>query len=183
MADPRLRKAARITGRRLSMRDATEGDAAFIHSLRTDEDKSQHLSAVSDRLEDQVAWLRRYAHDDRQAYFILEDGDGPAGTVRLYDARGASFCWGSWIIRSGAPASHAFESALMVYHYALSLGFTAAHFDVRRANQSVWRFHERFGAVRVGETADDFLYTVDHAAILASLARYARYLPDGITVS
>jgi RimJ/RimL family protein N-acetyltransferase len=182
VAGPRLRKAARITGRRLVLRDAGEADAAFIHALRTDSDKAQHLSAVSDRLQDQVDWLRRYAGDEDQAYFVIEDDGGPVGTVRLYDARGDSFCWGSWIIRDGAPASHAFESALIVYRYALSLGFNASHFDVRRANQSVWRFHERFGARRVGETADDYLYTIDRAAILASLERYARYLPGGITV-
>lgn len=80
------------------------------------------------------------------------------------------------------PPGHAFESALLVYRYVLSLGFTAAHFDMRRANQSVWRFHERFGARDIGDTRDDYLHTIDHATILASLQRYARYRPDGITV-
>lgn len=49
------------------------------------------------------------------------------------------------------------ESALTVYAYAVDhLGFTAAHFDVRRGNERVWKFHERFGAVRVDENEEDY---------------------------
>jgi RimJ/RimL family protein N-acetyltransferase len=180
-----LIKAHRITGRHLVLRDAQVRDAGFILGLRTDAAKAQHLSATSPALTAQRDWLQRYVtgQDPDQAYFIIEDRAGLAlGTVRLYDPHGSSFCWGSWIIVDGAPAGHAIESALMVYHYALGLGFTAAHFDVRQANQSVWRFHERFGAVRVGETELDYLYTIDEAAIRAALDRYARYLPEGIRV-
>lgn len=180
-----LIKARRITGRHLLLRDAQVSDAAFILGLRTNAQKGQHLSSTNPELAAQRDWLQRYVSglDPDQAYFIIEDRAGQAlGTVRLYDPRGDSFCWGSWIIVEGAPAGHAIESALMVYHYALGLGFTAAHFDVRRANQSVWRFHERFGALRVGETELDHLYTLDEAAIRAALSRYARYLPEGIQV-
>lgn len=34
-----------------------------------------------------------------------------------------------------------------------SSGLLAAHFDVRKANERVWAFHERFGGVRIGEIA------------------------------
>lgn len=45
------------------------------------------------------------------------------------------------------------ESALMVYAYAVDhLGSKAAHFEVRKGNERVWQFHERFGAVRTSET-------------------------------
>lgn len=183
MATPTVLKARCILGHRLRLRNASETDAGFILGLRTDREKARHLSEVSGDLSDQVTWLQHYANRLDQAYFIVEDIDaGSVGTVRLYDAKGASFCWGSWIIRDGAAPSHAYESALIVYHYALSLGFTAAHFDVRKANQSVWRFHERFGAQRTGETRRDYLYVIEHPAILAALKRYARYLPSGITV-
>ena len=51
------------------------------------------------------------------------------------------------VIREGSPSGYAVESALMVYQFAgaVSLGFTRAHFDVRKGNESVWKFHERFG--------------------------------------
>jgi RimJ/RimL family protein N-acetyltransferase len=71
----------------------------------------------------------------------------------------------------------------MVYHYARSLGFTRAHFEVRKDNASVWRFHERFGAVKTGETEHEFLYSLSAEDIAASLEKYSRYLPQGIRVT
>ncbi len=187
---PRLRKADVFAGKTLAFRDARISDAAFIHGLRSDEHKSRHLSPVSPRLSDQVAWLEGYRQRDDQAYFIIESALNvpgkpaePLGTVRLYDAQGDSFCWGSWILKDGAPATAAIESALMVYAYALdALGFRDAHFQVRRDNQRVWAFHERFGANRVSEDAAEFRYTLSNAAIRAAMQRYQRFLPMHPTV-
>lgn len=180
---PYLRKPARITGRQLVFYDAGPQDAAFILGLRTDPKKSRCLSATSSDLSRQIAWMERYAADSSQVYFIIADANGDkVGTVRMYDQRGASFCWGSWIIKDEVPSSYAIESALIIYHYALLLGFQGAHFDVRKDNVSVWTFHERFGAVRIGETDMDFLFTISNEAIQRSLRRYAKYLPDGIKV-
>ena len=171
-ASIRLRKAARVVGKTLSFRNATANDAAFILSLRTDAEKSRYLSAVNGELAEQQAWLERYAQADDQAYFIIEYQDAPIGTVRLYDPRGESFCWGSWILHSSRPSQAAMESALMVYAYAVDhLGFTAAHFDVRKGNERVWQFHERFGAVRTAESDLDYFYQLDGKAIAASRER------------
>lgn len=179
----RLRKAARVVGKTLSFRDATVDDAAFILSLRTDTEKSRYLSAVSGELAEQQAWLARYVQADDQAYFIIEYQDTSIGTVRLYDPQGESFCWGSWILHSSRPSQAAMESALMVYAYAVDhLGFTAAHFDVRKGNVRVWQFHERFGAVRTGETEFAYRYRITANAITASRVRYRRFLEDKVTV-
>lgn len=165
-------------------RDARVEDATFILSLRTDEKKSRYLSATSPDLEAQCTWLESYTQAMDQAYFIIEYQDEPIGTVRLYDAQGNSFCWGSWILKDTRPSQSAMESALMVYAYAVDhLGFTAAHFDVRKGNERVWQFHERFGAERIAETALDYLYTLSLEAIQASRRRYAKFLPDGVTIA
>lgn len=132
---------------------------------------------------DQQAWLERYAQAEDQAYFIIEYQHQPIGTVRLYDPQGESFCWGSWILKNGRPSHAAMESALMVYAYAVDhLGFQAAHFDVRKGNERVWQFHERFGARRNGETDLDYLYVLSLDAIEAARVRYAKFLPAGVTV-
>lgn len=203
-----LAKAAWIDGHRLRLRNAHEDDAAFIFGLRHDPARNRHMSPTSPELEDQRQWLARYAADQAQAYFIIETlqsprpgasnasddhavpGDAPAtasearrtsvGTVRLYDAQGDSFCWGSWMLMPGAPPFAAIESALMVYAYALGLGFKAAHFDVQEDNAAVRRFHENFGAVRTGQVRDQIQYTLSHERILESMQRYRRFLPDGI---
>lgn len=164
-------------------RDATVDDAAFILALRTDEKKGEFLSATAPDLQRQQDWLARYASDAGQVYFIICKLDGtPVGTVRLYDRRGDSFCWGSWIKSDGAPSGFGVESALMVYSFALQLGFQRAHFDVRKQNTSVCQFHERFGAVKVDENEDDYFYEMSKQAIDGALQQYRKYLPDGATV-
>jgi len=181
MSSVKLSKCDRIIGHRLVFRDASVADASFILSLRTDEKKNRFLSKTDPDVIKQENWLLGYQSSSDQAYFVIENETGEqVGTVRMYDPQGESFCWGSWLIVEGAPSSTAIESALIVYQYGLALGFRAAHFDVRKGNKSVWQFHEKFGASRVGETEEDFLYSISEEAIRASLQRYRKYLPTDI---
>lgn len=184
MSAARIRKAMLISGNKLLFRNASVNDAAFILSLRTNQLKSRHLSKVSDELSEQVKWLHAYEERDTEAYFIIEDLKGSQlGTVRLYDAQADSFCWGSWILTDSAPSTAAIESALIIYTYALdTLGFDRSHFQVHKANERVWKFHERFGAERVSEDDIEYEYTLSNASIRSSIDKYRRYLPDGIRV-
>ena len=181
---PTIRRAHRIVGRHLVFRDADVSDASFILALRIDERKQRFISPTSPELARQVAWLTAYRASRDQAYFIVEDRRGePAGTIRLYDAAGDSFCWGSWIMRPGAPVNCAVESALILYRYALhELGFSRSRFAVRKANRSVWRFMENFGARRTGESDIDFFYETTRDGIERSFRTYARFLPHPIRV-
>lgn len=183
MTTPSLRKAKWVTGKTLAFRNATVADAEFILSLRVDENRSRFLSKVAPDLDAQKAWLENYEKSDDQAYFIIESQGESIGTVRLYDPQEESFCWGSWILADGRPSHAAMESALMVYAYAGDhLGFTASHFDVRKGNERVWQFHERFGAKRFGETNLDYLYRLNLAAIRTARLRYQKFLPNGVNV-
>ena len=181
---PRLQRAARVVGKTLVLRDAVPADAAFIVALRTDPVKGAHLSATAADVGKQRSWLAHYRGRDDEAYFVIESRGGAAlGTVRLYAPRGDALSWGSWILAAGAPAVAAIESALMVYAYARDhLGFVSAYFEVQAANERVWAFHERFGAVRVGVHAGAFHYTLTGDAIGLSMQRYRRFLPDGVEV-
>ena len=181
---PRFTRPRSVTGKQLVFRDAAVGDAEFILSLRTDEQKARYLSATDADLGKQRAWMAAYAGDVSQIYFIIANLAGaPVGTVRLYDQRGDSFCWGSWIKSDAAPSNFGIESALMVYRYALHLGFRRAHFDVRRENASVRQFHLRLGAVATGEDDDNVYFEMPHEAILQTLAHYKKYLPDGVAIA
>lgn len=184
MSAVRIRKASCIRGKALVLRNAVVTDAALILSMRNNPQKSKHLFSVPDDLDAQVAWLVSYQERATEAYFVIEDVHGSAlGTVRIYDAQGDSFCWGSWILMVNAPTFAAIESALIVYTYALeSLGFQSAHFQVQKPNARVWRFHERFGAERTFENEVQFEYKLSNAAIQSSIGRYRKYLPDGIVV-
>jgi RimJ/RimL family protein N-acetyltransferase len=172
-----------IFGHNLILRDATINDAAFIVELRTNEKKSAYISKTANDVNRQEAWLEKYSKDCEQVYFvILSKEQERVGTVRLYDIQGDSFCWGSWVLKDGAANSYAIESALLVYHFGLSLGFNRAHFDVRKGNQSVWKFHERFGAIRISETNEDYLYNISLENIQQSLKKYVKYLPNGFAI-
>jgi hypothetical protein len=81
-----------------------------------------------------------------------------------------------------APPSSAVESTVMVYAYGLECGFTAAHFDVRKGNEKVWRYHERWGALRVDETELDYLYSIDEPEIRGGIQRYATRVPEGVRI-
>lgn len=183
MNAPRYRKPRAVHGNKLVLRDATEADAEFILSLRTDQNKNRYLSATSPDVQQQRDWLRRYAADDTQIYFIICNLDGqPVGTVRLYDQQGDSFCWGSWIKSDEAPSGFGVESALIIYHYALQLGFQRAHFQVSKGNDGVISFHLRFGARQTAENDHEYHYEMSRAAIDGAIQQYRKYLPDGIRV-
>jgi len=180
---PSINKAERVFGKTLNFRNARVADAEFILSLRTDEKKSRYLSKVGPDLSAQRNWLENYESTTDQAYFIIEYQGESIGTVRLYDPQGDSFCWGSWILVDRRPSQAAIESALMVYAYAIDhLGFNGAHFDVRKANEKVWQFHERFGAIRIGETGLDYYYRLNLNAIQAARQQYKKILHDGVQV-
>ena len=70
---PCLRKIDRLIGHTLILKNADVMDAAFILQLRTDADKSRHLSKTENDVEKQANWLRAYADNDQQIYFIIQN--------------------------------------------------------------------------------------------------------------
>lgn len=183
MPDPQIQKAAFVHGDTLTFRDASVDDAEFILSLRTDAGKSKYLSTTSGDVDAQRQWLEKYASAAGQAYFIIEYEGQSIGTVRLYDQRGDSFSWGSWILMDGRPRHAAMESALMVYSFAIDfLGFDACHFEVMKGNERVIQFHERFGVERVGENEDTYFFELGKDAIRSSLSRYGQFLSKRVAV-
>ncbi|MFA0568287.1 GNAT family N-acetyltransferase [Vibrio gallaecicus] len=154
-----------LVSKTVKLRLVVEDDAEFIVSLRNDERYNKHLSQVQGDVGTQREWIREYKSKEKnseQYYFIIERLDGtPCGTVRIYDFKGDSFCWGSWILNTEKTRFSAIESALLVYKFAFDeLNFKRCHFDVRKDNCKVNQFHSKFGAKKVGETEDDFLYEI-----------------------
>ena len=164
-----------VEGKTLKFRNVDLDDAAFIVELRLA--KGQFLSPTDGDIAKQEEWIKEYHRRPGEAYFIIAKDNKPYGTVRLYNAIGNRFSWGSWILMDGAPQSAAIESACMVYRYGFQLGFRGAHFEVNRSNESVWKFHERFGAKRVKQSETEYFYVIDEGAIEASLQKYSRFLP------
>lgn len=175
---PKLKKADYILGKNIRLRNAVVDDASFIVSLRTNLKKARFISETSDDISLQEKWLSQYVQNDEQVYFIIENLTGDSlGTVRLYDAIGLSFCWGSWILKDNLNPLISFESAVMVYCYALHLGFLMAHFDVRKNNTSVNKFHRKMGAICVSNDYRDNDYVISSDEIEAFLKKYEKFTP------
>lgn len=150
-----------IFGISINLRDVESTDAEFILSLRCDTQKAKFLHKTENNLTKQIAYIESYKAKENEWYFIIESKSGERlGTVRIYDiVDNDDFCWGSWIIKAGASANVAIESVLLVYEYAFYiLGFTKAHFDVRKDNIKVKTFHKRFGAREVGKSDEDIFF-------------------------
>jgi hypothetical protein len=183
---PVIRQVGLVYGKSIVLRNVQVEDAEFILSLRLDPQKGGYLSPVEADVEKQREWIRTYLRSQGQAYFLICDrAMRPLGTVRLYDAIGDSFSWGSWILKKGAPPAAAIESALLVYWLATKYWhFRASHFQVRRDNTSVLAFHEKFGAERVTQTTEEaeIHLRIGQAQIERSLKRYARYVPAEVIV-
>ena len=181
---PVIRRTKLVRGKSINLRDVEESDAEFVLQLRLDPRRNQYLSPVNAEVEAQRRWIRQYLQSEGQAYFVICDGAfSKLGTVRIYDAVGESFSWGSWVLKEGAPAHAAIESAVLVYTLATRLwGFRAAHFRVHPANTSVLAFHEKFGAQRVSEASDEVQLRIGIAQIENSLKRFGRYAPRNLRI-
>lgn len=158
------------------MRFVEESDAEFILKLRLDERYNQFLSSVNPDVQAQKDWIRKYKADEaakKQFYFIIERLDGtPCGTVRVYDLREDSFCWGSWILNEDKTRFAAVESAFLVYQFGFDeLGFKKSHFDVRKGNDGVISFHKRMGAIQTCESELDYYFEITQEAVLETKYR------------
>lgn len=154
-----------LTMKTVRIRLVEERDAEFILNLRLDEKYNNFLSKVEDDIEAQRKWIQKYKAEEcegKQYYFIIERNDGVScGTVRIYDIRDDSFCWGSWILNHEKTRYAAIESALLVYKYGFEvLGFAKSHFDVMKMNTKVIDFHKKFGAKVVGEDSENYYFEI-----------------------
>lgn len=168
-----------VLGKSIFFREVVIADAEFIIGLRTDLEKSKHLSVTSNNIDEQRDFISYYLKSQVDYYFIISDWNKQLlGTIRIYDIQGDSFSWGSWILSRGAPTNAAIESALLIYDFAFfSLHYHKSHFDVRKENQRVVHFHKRFGALIVNEDDINFYFQYDLDTYNSLRHKYSRFLP------
>ncbi|MEB6680158.1 GNAT family N-acetyltransferase [Acinetobacter lwoffii] len=161
-----------------------ENDAEFICSLRTNPDLNKHLSQSTALVEEQKLWIKNYKNRESKRleyYFIIyrNDNNEKIGTIRVYDFKEdpRSFCWGSWILNANKTRYAAIESAMLVYKFAFEeLGFEQSHFDVRKENVGVHKFHLRLGAMHIDGNELDNFYIYPAARYFDILSEYQDFL-------
>ncbi len=149
-----------IEGKLVNLRDVEISDAEFILSLRLNPEKNRFLHSTNSDIEAQKEYLRRYKEKTDEYYWIIEGKNSlPYGVVRIYDFQKDSFCPGSWITKPGVPITVGTEGLFHAFHFGFfSLDFENAHYDVRKANKSVVRFHKKIGAVVSAEDEDNYYF-------------------------
>lgn len=170
-----------ICGKNINLRTVEIEDAEFIFSMRQNQNKTKYLSKVTGTVESQKEWIKNYKQREenkKEFYFVIESKDKEKlGLVRMYDFQDDSFCWGSWLIKEDAPKTAAIESALQIYEFGFyNLGFEKSHFDVRKGNDKVVAFHQRFGAKIIDEDELDYFFNFTKIDYKIIKERYKRYL-------
>jgi len=170
-----------LKSKTIKLRLIEESDAEFILSLRLDKRYNTFLSDVSDDLSAQREWITKYKEDEKnglQYYYIIEKLDNtPCGTVRLYDFKEDSFCWGSWILNENKTRYSALESAFLVYEIGFEhLKFEKSHFDVRKGNEKVIDFHKKFGAIETGEDDENYYYDLHESSVNEMKKKFSNLL-------
>jgi len=173
-----IKKCAFIKGKTIDFRDANVEDSKFILSMRLDPILGKHLSKTSSSINDQVNYMKRYQNCNDQAFFIIQNKDSkPLGCIRIYNPDGTCFEWGSWLLVKGALPQVALESSLMMYKYALKLGFTHSIISTRKKNKTVWNFHQKiFSAQVIDETSIDYFLKIEKVNILNALEKFSSFL-------
>ena len=170
-----------IYGKNINMRTVEVEDAEFIYTMRQNQDKTKFLSRVSGSVETQKEWIENYKQrekDKKEFYFVIESKNKEKlGLVRMYDFQDKSFCWGSWLIKEEAPKTTAIESALQIYEFGFyKLGIEKSHFDVRKGNDKVIAFHQRFGAKIVDEDELDYFFNFEKENYEKIKVKYLRFI-------
>ena len=170
-----------ICCKNLNLRTVAIEDAEFIYNMRQNQNKTKYLSRVTGTVESQKEWIKNYKQreeEKKEFYFLIESKDEEKlGLVRMYDFQDESFCWGSWLIKEDAPKTTAIESALQIYEFGFyNLRFEKSHFDVRKGNDKVIAFHQRFGAKIVDEDELDYFFNFEKSDYEIIKEKYKRYL-------
>lgn len=149
-----------LVGQSIMLDLAKVEDAEFILGLRLDENKNQFLSPVSADIEKQRSFIQNSLGNPDEFYFLIKTKDGKnLGTIRLYDLREDSFCWGSFIIVNGRPSGTAKESIELLYDFGFNvLGFDNTHFDARNENSKAINFYLWIGAEVVSRNNQDTFF-------------------------
>lgn len=175
------KKLSKIEGKNINFRIIEVCDAEFVISLRTDKQKNKYISKIDSNIEKQREWIRSYKEREKNGleyYFVIELKNGEnIGLIRAYDFRNDSFCYGSWVIKNGAPYYVAIESQLMIYDFGFNhLGFKKSHFDVRKENIEVIRFHKFMCAEIVGESELDYYFNMTKNIFDVTKLKFSQYI-------
>ena len=169
-----------LTGRYVNIRTVTPGDAEFILSLRCNQEKAKYLHKTEYNIKKQEEYIQHALSLDNEWYFIIENKiHKPLGTYRIYDLKPDSFGIGSWLMIDGCSYYETIEGEYLVKTVDFKkTGFNKFHFDVRKENKKVIRFHKLMGARQIGETEQDIFFECTKDDYLNNVSKILKFKSD-----
>ena len=141
-----------------------ELDADFILYLRTDSQLTRFIHSTENNLEKQIDWIRKYKErekEGREYYFIYSKDGEPMGLSRAYNIFEYYCTAGSWLCKPNNDPKASLATYLLMHDVIFQdLGLDVTIFDVRKENKKVWKLHESFGAMRIGESDIDYYFSL-----------------------
>lgn len=165
-----------IRGRNVCLRSAAKEDAPFILELRLNPRLNRFIGQTDPSLEKQEEWIEQKRAQAGDYHLIIESPAGkPAGTIAVYDIdpAGKRAEWGRWVIREDADFFVAFESAVLMYHFAFeTLKLDELYFGVQNGNTKVKNFHTGFGSRITRQDDKETWFAFDRACLVRVLDKY-----------
>ena len=129
-------------------------DSKLIYDLRTDEKLSKYLNPTSNKLSDQIKWMKEYFirnNKDQEFYFKFQFKRNnkliDIGVARIIRLTKKNFSFGSWIMKPGLESWLAVDCALSIYEFAFNYKKYCKNLmwmDLK--NKKVITFHKLMGA-------------------------------------
>jgi RimJ/RimL family protein N-acetyltransferase len=158
-------------------------DAAFIVDLRSNEKLSRFLSKTSHQVTDQENWIKKYKTREglsQEFYFVTIDEDGrKIGLGRIYNMLHpeSSFEIGSWLYMPEASMRAPILGDLAIRDYGFEvLKFRNCHFEVRKENLTVVRYHRNFAPELTGEDDLNYYFKLSYENYLIQRTKLLKFL-------
>lgn len=172
-----------VVGNKVTLREASLSDAHFMYTLRNLKSTRKGLPNAPSSTENQLLWLEEHLERRDEYYFLVTEPGGERwGTIRIYGVQSVSFTWGSWALLPSTPAFVGLEANLLLYRFARQIGLEEGRFEVLRENESVWRFHEKLGAIFLREEGPWRYYKHTARTMESVLARFETVFPKGVKI-
>ena len=168
-----------LEGKNIILRSIEETDAEFILQIRLDPRLSQFIGQTDPSIDKQRQWIAgsREAQDDYT--MLIQSVDSKSfGTIAIYDINKEQKRaeWGRWVIDPDAPFYVAFESAILMYHFAFyTLDLSELYFGVQAPNKKVINFHKNFGAEVTSENDKETWFAFNRDLLKPVLDKYSSF--------
>ena len=122
----------------IQLKPVEESDADFIIELRTNNQKSRFISATNPDVTQQKEWIKDYK--------IRDENNEKFATYRIYNFQKNSVEIGSFVSKPNYDKPiNIVKLDIMIKEYVFNvLQLENLHFEVRKLNMSVIKYHKKF---------------------------------------